>query len=69
MVHHQDSHPQVDDTGKSALDYAREAKQHSTWLMLSQSQQERSAKESRRQLVIWEAPTGWYSFFDSWLLY
>lgn len=35
---------QVDDTGKSALDYAREAKQHSTWLMLSQSQQEHLAK-------------------------
>lgn len=35
---------QVDDTGKSALDYAREAKQHSTWLMLSQSQQEHLGK-------------------------
>ena len=36
--------PQVDDTGKSALDYAREAKQHSTWRMLSQSQQEHLGK-------------------------
>jgi hypothetical protein len=41
---------QVDDTGKSALDYAREAKQHSTWLMLSQSQQEHLAK-SKVQLL------------------
>jgi len=35
---------QVDDTGKSALDYAREAGQQSTWLLLWQNHQERHSK-------------------------
>ena len=38
----------MDDTGRSALDYAQEAGQQSTWLLLSQTHQERSAKAGVR---------------------
>eukprot|EP00438_Fugacium_kawagutii_P015791 Skav218886 [mRNA] locus=scaffold2503:201436:201790:+ [translate_table: standard] len=36
---------QVDDTGRSALDYAKEAGHQSTWLLLSQTHQELSQKK------------------------
>ena len=42
---------QVDDTGKSALDYAREAKQHSTWLMLSSQEHLAKSKVQLLQLL------------------
>ena len=37
---------QVDDTGKSALDYACEAGQQSTWLLLWQNHQERHSNKA-----------------------
>ena len=36
---------QVDDAGKSALDYAQEAGHRSTWLLLWQAHQENATKE------------------------